>query len=73
MKKVSKSVLNQALELSALERATLVEQLLQSLDKPDENMDALWAAEAEARIDAYEKGVIEVVAVSEVLAKYAKS
>jgi hypothetical protein len=28
------------------------------LDHPDERIDAIWAEESDARIDAYEKGQI---------------
>ena len=63
MKNASKSIANQALGLPPLERAKLADQLLSSLEQTDKSMDDLWAAEAEARIDAYERGEIEVVSV----------
>ena len=54
-----KQVLKDALDLPPTDRAELVEQLLQSFDFPDrEQVDALWAKEAEDRIDAYDKGQI---------------
>ena len=40
-----------------MERAALVEELLSSFDFPArQETDALWAQEAEDRIDAYERG-----------------
>ncbi len=58
-----KKILAEALELSPGERADLVEKLLTSFDLPDrQTIDALWAKEAENRIDAYERG--ELYAVS---------
>ena len=51
-----KSIVNQVLELPAPERARVAEQVLLSLENPQAGMDALWAEEAEARIDAYERG-----------------
>ena len=52
-------VLQDALDLAPTDRAELVEQILQSFDFPDrEQVDALWAKEAEDRIDAYDKGRI---------------
>jgi putative addiction module component (TIGR02574 family) len=55
----SKQVLEQALSLPPVERAELVEQILSSFEFPDrERIDGLWAAEAEERIDAYERGEI---------------
>lgn len=67
------SILNQALELSASERADVAERLLSSLDNPDANIDAVWAKEADARIEAYDRGEIEAVPAAEVFKKYSKS
>jgi putative addiction module component (TIGR02574 family) len=53
--------------LPADERAELVEHLLASLDAADrERLDALWAAEAEDRLDAYERGEIQAVSAEAV-------
>lgn len=50
-------ILESALALPPVERAELVEELLSSFDFPARaDVDALWAREAEDRIDAYEKG-----------------
>jgi putative addiction module component (TIGR02574 family) len=57
MTEQSKKILAEALELSPIERATLVEALLSSFDSPRSmEADALWAKEVEDRIDAYERG-----------------
>jgi len=73
MKSSLKSIVNQVLGLSAPERALVAEQLLLSLQSPDRDTDALWAEEAEARIDAYERGELEAVSVNEVFGKYYKN
>ena len=73
MKSSLKSIVNQVLGLSAPERALVAEQLLLSLQSPDRDTDALWAEEAEARIDAYERGELEAVSVNEVFGKYDKN
>lgn len=65
-------VLKEALDLSAAERAQVAESLLSSLDKPDPEVDQLWAIEAEARIGAAERGEMETVSEDEVFAKYEK-
>ena len=70
MSDAAKILIDQALELPSAERAIVAEQLLLSLDRPDPEIDAVWAAEAEERIDAYEQGTFEVVSVSEVFGKY---
>jgi putative addiction module component (TIGR02574 family) len=65
-------ILDDALTLSPAERAALVEELLSSLDKPDPALDRVWAkeAEAEARIDAAERGEMKSVPASKVFGKY---
>ena len=55
-----KRILESALALPPVERAELVEELLSSFDFPARaDVDALWAREAEDRIDAYEKGELK--------------
>ena len=57
MTEQSRKVLAEALELPPIERAALVEELLSSFDFPArQEIDKLWAKEAEDRIDAYEQG-----------------
>ena len=63
----SKRVLDEALLLPPTERAALVEELLSSFDFPSrEEVDALWAKEAEERIDAYERGELGATPAREV-------
>ena len=66
-------ILDQALGLSAAERANVAEKLLCNLDNPDSKIDALWAKEADSRVEAYKKGKIEAIPASEVFAKYHKT
>jgi len=66
----AKEVLKEALTLKPAQKAELIDKLLSSLDKPDEDIDELWAEEAESRIDAYEQGKIKAVTVKKVLRKY---
>ena len=70
MKNAFKSLASQVLELSPAERAKLAEQLLCSLEQGDTKMDAMWADEAEVRIDAFERGEIEAVSINDVFEKY---
>lgn len=48
----------------------LIDQLLLSLDLPNNELDKIWTEEAERRIDAYEGGKTHAVDVYEVPAKY---
>jgi hypothetical protein len=70
MSDLTKAVIEQALELSARERAIVAEQILLSLDCPDPAMDQIWIGEAESRLDAYERGEIKATSIQEVLGKY---
>ena len=59
MTNTTQKVLKQALDLHPVDRAVLVEHILSSFELPErKKIDALWAKEAENRIDAYEKGLI---------------
>lgn len=51
----------EALALPPVERAALIEELLASFDsKKRAGIDALWAAESEDRLDAYDRGELGV-------------
>ena len=63
-------ILKEALELRPIQKIDLIDKLLSSLDKPDKEIDALRAEEAENRIDAYEQGKIRAIDLKEVLEKY---
>jgi len=48
-------LISKAIKMKPAEKAEIIDRLLQSLDKPDEQIDRLWKKEAEERIDAYEE------------------
>ena len=63
-------IFHEALALSPLERAELIEKLLASFSFPDRKViDELWASEAEDRIDAYERGEVRAKPANEVFAR----
>jgi len=65
-------VLLDALKLSPVERAELIEKHLASSSFPDRKaIDELWATEAEDRMDAYERGEIKSKTAAEVFARIA--
>jgi putative addiction module component (TIGR02574 family) len=63
----TKALLESALALPPIERAILVQELLSSLDRPDPEIDAAWAVEAESRIEAYDAGSLPAVPYEDVL------
>jgi putative addiction module component (TIGR02574 family) len=70
MGSASEKILKEALALPPIERASLVDGLLTSLDKPDEEIDAAWRTEVASRLEAYRSGKIKTIPLDEVLAKY---
>jgi len=63
-------VLREALTLRPAQKTELIDKLLSSLDKPDTDIDELWAREAESRLDAYPLGKIKAVTLEKALKKY---
>lgn len=64
------NILKETLRLSPSEKAQLIDKLISTLDKPDKEIDELWAKEAEDRIDAYDQGKLRAVSLEKVLQKY---
>jgi putative addiction module component (TIGR02574 family) len=66
-------ILTDALILSPIERAKLIDELLRSFDPPEDDavVDA-WKAEAESRIDAYETGRLSADSAEAVLTRINK-
>lgn len=70
MLKTHDRVIEEALSLPVDIRLTLIEKLLMSLNCPvDEEIDRLWAEEAERRIAQVEEGRAKFVSGEEVFAK----
>lgn len=69
----SQAVIEQASQLTAQEKLEVVDALLASVDKPDPEIDRLWAIEAEDRLTAYRRGEIKALELNEVLAKYRRA
>ena len=65
----TETLLRQALELPANDRAALVDGLIVSLDKPDPAIDALWLREAEGRMAAYRAGELDAVDADQIFAE----
>ncbi|MEA1891793.1 MAG: addiction module protein [Campylobacterota bacterium] len=59
-------ILQEALQLNPQERYIVVESLLQSLDKPDDSIDNVWADEAEKRLQNYRNNKVETIPFEEV-------
>jgi hypothetical protein len=67
---LSNQLLEELLKLEPAKKAALVDTLLASLDTPDQENQALWAQEAENRLDAFEQGKIKATSLEKILEKY---
>jgi putative addiction module component (TIGR02574 family) len=68
------TLLEEALKLPPVERAELIERLLSSFEfRSRKEIDALWAEEAEDRIDAFDRGEIEEIPAEQVFAEIEKN
>ena len=74
MPKHAEHILAEALELPPVERAELVENILSSFEFQSRNtIDALWAQEAEDRIDAFERGEMAAIPAKDLFAEIDKA
>ena len=69
MSLINKTIVDDVLTLPSTVR---VELPMNSLDALDKEVGALWATEAESRIDACEKGLLKTVSLDTILSKYVK-
>jgi putative addiction module component (TIGR02574 family) len=74
MPKHAEHILAEALELPPVERAELVENILSSFEFQSRNtIDALWAEEAEDRIDAFERGEMTAIPAKDIFSEIEKA
>jgi putative addiction module component (TIGR02574 family) len=66
MTPATKEIASLAAKLPPSDRLQLVETILATLDKPDPEIAAAWAAEAAERLAAYRRGELAAVDESEV-------
>jgi len=62
----TRELLEQARKLDPAERLELVDAVLQSLDRPDPAIDAVWLEEAERRLAAYRAGRVRGVSAEDI-------
>ena len=63
-------ILKEALELTPVDRAEMIEKLFLSFDSSgDRRVDGTWAEEIESRIDAYDQGKMTASSAEDVLAR----
>jgi putative addiction module component (TIGR02574 family) len=70
MTETAKKIFREALGLTPAERAALVDELISSLNQPDQRIDELWAREAENRLRAFRAGELEAISADKVFAEF---
>jgi len=65
-----RSVVEEIKALPDAEKLEVLDSILVELDKPDPELDRVWADEARARWQAYREGRTEPVSYAEVMAPY---
>ncbi len=66
----TKTILKEALQLRTAERLQLIEQLTQSLDKPDKEIEKILAEESEKRYQALKEGKVDTIPLGEIVKRY---
>jgi putative addiction module component (TIGR02574 family) len=66
----AKTLIEQARALPPRDRIALVEDVLDSLDRADPEIDRLWAREAGDRLAAYRRGELAAKDLGDIVAKY---
>ena len=61
----------EALRLKPAERFMVIDALMQSLDAPNPDLDAVWLEEAEKRLAAYKAGRLATVSLEDMFGECA--
>ncbi|MFH0924835.1 MAG: addiction module protein [bacterium] len=61
-----------ALKLRPIDKIHLIEIMLESLDRTDNEIEKEWIAESEERYDAYKKGEIKEIPLEKIKERYVK-
>lgn len=66
----AQEIIDMALKLKPHERLQVVDQIQQSFDKSDPEIDRLWGQEALRRLEAHRRGELGAVPMEAVFGKY---
>jgi hypothetical protein len=70
MSTIADKLVSEIRQLPDIEKLRLVDAILTDLDKPDPEIDRVWAEEARKRWIAYKVGLIPTVLYEDLMAKY---
>ena len=68
--KTRDNILESAKMLNPIEKLQLIEALLESLDKPDSEIEKIWIKEADERYQAYKRGELKSTGWEEIKKRY---
>lgn len=60
------TIIEEALELKPQERYIVIENLVQSLNKPDKEIEKIWIEESKKRLETYKKGEAKTLSYDQV-------
>jgi len=60
------NIITEALHLKPQERYLLIENLIQSLNEPNMEVDEIWIEESKKRLKAYQQGQLKTVTYEQV-------
>ena len=70
MRTLTEEVVEKIKALPDIEKLAVVDSILLELDRPDPEIDRIWADESRARWQAYREGRADHIPYAEVMAKY---
>lgn len=70
MTKIGKKLVSEIRSLPDVEKLALVDAILSDLDRPDPELDRIWAEESRKRWAAYQDGNVPTQSYEEVMKKY---
>ena len=73
MTKTAEKLVLKIRSLPDVEKLMLVDAILADLDKPDPEIDHIWAEESRKRWAAYKAGHVSTISYEEVMEKYRRS
>ena len=62
-------ILEEALHLKPQERYIIIENLVHSLNQPDEEIDKVWIEESQKRLKAYKEGTAKTLSYDQIFHK----
>lgn len=70
MTKAAEQIASDISCLTDVEKLHLVDVILRDLDRPDPEIDRIWADEARKRWDAYKLGKMQSISYQDVMSRY---